>query len=173
MHAQTVVTAYIGLGSNLADPLLQVEMLMKALADLPGTRRVQCSALYRSAPVGDVTEQPDFVNAACRLDTTATASELMRALLALENERGRVRDGRKGGPRVVDLDLLLYGDSVLQTPDLVIPHPRMHERAFVLYPLHELDPGLVIPGQGPVATLLARCGGQVVERLPSEPSTVI
>ena len=173
MGRQDVVVAYIGLGSNLATPALQVRSLMRALAALPLTRRIQCSSLYRSHPIGEVTDQPDFINAVCRLETSATASELMQALLALENEHGRVRDGQKGGPRIADLDLLLYGDRVQQTSDLILPHPRMHARAFVLYPLHELAPGLVIPGKGAVAALLACCGGQIVERLPSETSTVV
>lgn len=138
---------------------------MDRLAALPHTRHMRCSSLYRSAPVGEVTDQPDFINAACRLETTASANELMDALLVTEQEQGRVRAGQRGGPRIVDLDLLLFGDDVLRTPDLVIPHPRLHERAFVLYPLHELDPDLEIPGQGAVATLLARCSGQRVDRL--------
>jgi len=162
-----VVVAYVGLGSNLADPVAQVRAAMSALATLPQTRAIRCSSLYRSAPIGKVRDQPDFINAACRVETTASAPDILRALLAIEKAAGRVRDGQKGGPRILDLDLLLFGAEIHQASDLVLPHPRLHERAFVLYPLVELDPGLSIPGKGSVSVLLARCDGQSVEPLPA------
>jgi len=158
------VTAYIGLGSNLADPVIQVRAGLEALAGLPQTRIEACSSLYRSAPVG-LTAQPDFVNAACRARTGLSARALMQALLDIEKRHGRVRDDVKGGPRTLDLDLLLYGADILNEPGLVVPHPRLHERAFVLQPLLELDAQLAIPGRGRVADLLAACRGQRVERL--------
>jgi 2-amino-4-hydroxy-6-hydroxymethyldihydropteridine diphosphokinase len=158
------VTAYIGLGSNLSDPVAQVRAGMDALAALPQTAVEACSSFYASAPVG-VTAQPDFVNAACRVRTGLPALPLMQALLDIEKRHGRVRGDEKGGPRTLDLDLLLYGAEVLNRPGLVLPHPRLHERAFVLYPLHELDAQLAIPGRGRVADLLAACAGQRVERL--------
>ncbi|MBI3574344.1 MAG: 2-amino-4-hydroxy-6-hydroxymethyldihydropteridine diphosphokinase [Gammaproteobacteria bacterium] len=158
------VTAYIGLGSNLVEPQAQVRAGQAALATLPRTTVEACSVLYASAPVGLV-NQPDFVNAACRVRTTLPARTLMQALLDIERQYGRVRGTAKGGPRTLDLDLLLYGDLVLNETDLILPHPRLHERAFVLRPLCELDAGLVIPGRGHAADLLAACTGQRVERL--------
>ena len=155
--------AFIALGANLDDPAAQVRTGMQALARLPQTHRLGCSSLYRSAPVGDP-NQPDFINAVCELDTTLTARELLQALLAIEHSRGRVRD-RVGGPRTLDLDLLLYGPSNIDEPGLTVPHPRLHARAFVLYPLYEIAPDLVIPGRGPVAGLMSGCAGQDIERL--------
>lgn len=160
----SAVTAYIGLGSNLADPVAQVRAGMDALADLPRTRVEARSSFYASAPVG-IVAQPDFVNAACRVRTELPARTLMQSLLEIEQQHGRVRGGEKGGPRTLDLDLLLYGAEILNEPDFVVPHPRLHERAFVLYPLHELDAELAIPGRGRVADLLAACHDQRVERL--------
>ena len=162
--------AYVGLGSNLDDPISQVRAGMALLAKLPATYLDICSSLYRTAPVG-MTAQPDFINALCRLQTQLDPAEMMTGLLALEAERGRVRD-EPGGPRTLDLDLLLYfspqGDMVqCQESDLTLPHPRLHERAFVLYPLQEIAPSLAIPGRGRVADLLASCGGQSVEKLAS------
>lgn len=158
------VTAYIGLGSNLVEPQTQVRAGQAALAALPRTTVEACSALYASAPIG-LTDQPDFVNAACRVRTQLPARALMQALLDIEKQQGRVRGTAKGGPRTLDLDLLLYGDLVLNDPDLTLPHPRLHERAFVLHPLCELDAGLLIPGRGRAADLLAACASQRVERL--------
>ena len=158
------VTAYIGLGSNLVEPQAQVRAGQAALAALPQTTVEACSALYASAPIGLV-NQPDFVNAACRVRTALPARTLMQALLDIEKQHGRVRNNEKGGPRTLDLDLLLYGDFVLNEPDLTLPHPRLHERAFVLCPLCELDAGLLIPGWGRAADLLAACASQRVERL--------
>jgi 2-amino-4-hydroxy-6-hydroxymethyldihydropteridine diphosphokinase len=157
------VRAYIALGSNLDDPVSQVRAGTQALGKLPGTRLMRCSSLYRTAPVG-VTDQPDFINAVCAADTSMPAGVFMRALLDIERAHGRQRD-IPGGPRTLDLDLLLYGDLVCHEPGLILPHPRLHERAFVLYPLSEIAPGLSIPGRGQVETLLAGCAGQAIERL--------
>lgn len=158
--------AYIGLGGNLGDPLLQLRAAVAELAALPRTRFACCSAPYRSAPVG-FADQPDFVNAVCRLDTAFAPPELLAALLAIERRHERAR-GHAGGPRTLDLDLLLYDALRLDHPGLQLPHPRMHERAFVLYPLHEIEPGLELPGRGPVAALLAACAGQRIEKLVNE-----
>ena len=158
------VQAYIGLGSNLAEPAVQVSSGMAALATLKETRVEACSSLYRSAPVG-LQEQPDFVNAVCRVSTRLASVTLMRHLLEIEGAHGRRRAGAKGGPRTLDLDLLLYGDESIRSTELTLPHPRLHERAFVLYPLHELNPDLAIPGQGLLRDLLTRCAGQRVDRL--------
>ena len=160
--------AYIGLGSNLSDPLAQLHAGIALLADLAQTQVEQCSSFYRSAPVG-ITRQPDFVNAVCRVQTTLEPVALMRALLDIEQRRGRVRD-IPGGPRTLDMDLLLYyapdgHPSQLHAEGLTLPHPRLHERAFVLYPLYELAPELEIPGHGQVAGLLTGCVGQAIEKL--------
>ncbi|MGH8145013.1 MAG: 2-amino-4-hydroxy-6-hydroxymethyldihydropteridine diphosphokinase [Rhodanobacteraceae bacterium] len=149
-----VVAAYVGLGSNLGDPRAQVEHGFQALARLPQTVLGGRSRLYRTPPWG-VVEQPDFVNAAARLETSLAPGELLDALFEIEVGAGRVR-AIPNGPRTLDLDLLLYGDVELREPDLVIPHPRLHERAFVLLPLADLAPDLDIPGRGRVASLLAQ-----------------
>lgn len=155
--------AYVALGSNLNDPAAQLRSGARALGKLPGTRLVRGSSLYRSAPVG-LADQPDFINAVCEIDTSLTAQDLMQALLETETANGRVRDV-PGGPRTLDLDLLLYGETVCHEAGLTLPHPRLHERAFVLYPLVDIAPGLSIPGRGRAEVLLAGCAGQTIERL--------
>ena len=156
--------AYIGLGSNLDDPATQIRAGMAALARLAETRVEACSSLYHSAPVGRQ-DQPDFVNAVCRVRTGLAPAALMHDLLEIESRHGRERRGEKGGPRTLDLDLLLYGAEAIQSAALTVPHPRLHERAFVLYPLSELEPDLVIPGHGPLRELLAGCAGQRVQKM--------
>ncbi len=147
------------------NPVKQLRAACTALAGLEVTQLQRCSSLYLSAPIGPVS-QPDFINAVCRLKTRLPAAALLRSLLAIEAARGRVRaGGPPGGPRVLDLDLLLYGNHVIREPELIVPHPRLHERAFVLQPLAEIEPDLEIPGRGRVAELLARCAGQTITRL--------
>ena len=146
---------YIGLGSNLADPRVQVEGGLRALAGLAETRLVHRSRLYRSAPWGRA-DQPEFVNAVAELDTTLAPQSLLDALLAVERRAGRERDATRWGPRVLDLDILVYGDLLLDTPGLHVPHPHLHERVFVLMPLCEIAPELQIPGKGPADVLLAQ-----------------
>lgn len=158
--------AYVGLGSNLADPLRQVRCAMAALQNSADIRAFRCSALYRTAPVG-FAAQPDFINAVCACETRLDAHAFLDRLLDIERAQGRIRDQHKNGPRTLDLDLLLYDDCVMVTPSLTLPHPRLHERAFVLYPLAELDPELVIPGHCRVADLLPGCSSQRLERLAS------
>ncbi|MHB1530012.1 MAG: 2-amino-4-hydroxy-6-hydroxymethyldihydropteridine diphosphokinase [Acidiferrobacteraceae bacterium] len=155
--------AFVGLGSNLGDSMTEIRRACAQLALLPGTALARCSAVYRTAPF-DVRPQPDFLNACCRLVTTLTPVLLLEGLMRIERDRGRVRRG-KGEPRTLDLDLLLYDDVTYVTPGLTLPHPRLHERAFVLYPLADLDAGLVIPGRGPLRVLLERCARQRIERL--------
>jgi 2-amino-4-hydroxy-6-hydroxymethyldihydropteridine diphosphokinase len=156
-------TAYVGLGSNLQQPLHQLLKAFDALSALPRTRMLARSSLYRSAPVGK-TDQPDFVNAVAALRTGLAPGELLQALLRLEAQQGRVRS-EPNAPRTLDLDLLLFDAQIIHQPGLDVPHPRMHERAFVLMPLAELDPQLIIPGRGAVAELLARVAGQAVTRI--------
>lgn len=159
-----VATAFIGLGSNMGDSRALVRAAGSALAMLPGTQVQAQSGLYRSAPVGR-TDQQDFINAACLLTTTIAPDALLQALLGIERAQGRVREGERGGPRTLDLDLLLYGELVHASEGLELPHPRLHVRAFVLAPLVEIEPGLVIPGHGPARDLLAACRDQRIEWL--------
>lgn len=159
-----VATAFIGLGSNMGDSGTLLRAGGAALAALPGTEVAARSALYRSAPVGR-TDQPNFINAVCQLATTLAPESLLESLFGIERLHGRVRDGERGGPRTLDLDLLLYADLMCVTEALELPHPRLHERAFVLQPLVELAPNLVVPGRGSVRDLLAACLDQRIERL--------
>jgi 2-amino-4-hydroxy-6-hydroxymethyldihydropteridine diphosphokinase len=148
-----VPRAYVGLGANLGN---REEALEQAVALLEATERVDViavSELRETDPVG-VLDQPRFLNGAAVVETTLSARELLDTLLAIERSLGRVRMER-WGPRTVDLDLLLYGDEIIDEPGLRVPHPRLHERRFALEPLVELDPELVIPGRGRVSELLA------------------
>lgn len=138
------VPAYIGLGSNLDDPRAQVRDAAAALATLPRSRLIIASALYRSAPHGPP-DQPDFVNAVAALLSCLSPADLLSALQQLEDARGRQRSGPRWGPRRIDLDLLLFGDTVASGEALTLPHPRLAERAFVLCPLAEIAPGLRLP----------------------------
>ena len=155
--------AFVGLGANLGEPEAQVRRALAALAELPGTRLLAASSLYRSAPVG-VVAQLDFINAVAAVETALTARALLDALLAMEARFGRRREF-PGAPRTLDLDLLLYGDRVIVEPELVVPHPRMHERAFVLAPLAEIAPDIAIPGKGRAAALLATCADQRIAKI--------
>ena len=146
--------AYIGLGSNLGDRERTLRNALEMLGDEPGVEVVGVSAFRETEPVG-VVEQPRFVNAAAALETEVGARKLLDVLLDLERRLGRVRDGRRWGPRVVDLDLLLYGDEMWDEPGIRVPHPHLHERRFALEPLADIDPGLAIPGRGSVSALLA------------------
>ena len=154
--------AYVGVGSNLDGPQRQVAQALGELEGIPGTRVVKRSSLYRSAPVG-YTAQPEFVNAVAALDTTLDPEALLGELQAIEARHGRSRSF-PNAPRSLDLDLLLYGEAEQRSARLTLPHPRMHERAFVLKPLLELEPGIAIPGRGRALDLLAACAGQRVEK---------
>ena len=156
------VTAYVGLGSNLDRPRRQLLAAFDELAQLPQTRLAARSSFYRSAPLGH-TAQPDFLNAVARLETGLAPEALLDALHAIERLHGRERRFADA-PRTLDLDLLLYGEARIAGPRLKVPHPRMHERAFVLEPLLELDPQASVPGKGSAAGLLAACAAQRVER---------
>ncbi|HFC54224.1 MAG TPA: 2-amino-4-hydroxy-6-hydroxymethyldihydropteridine diphosphokinase [Gammaproteobacteria bacterium] len=150
----TPVRAYVGLGSNLQDPVRQVRCALLALKQLPGTRVVASSSLYRSPPLGDK-PQPDYINAVAALDTVLEPHRLLDELQALERRQGRRRGGERWGPRTLDLDLLLYGDLRINTRRLTVPHPGLVERAFVLYPLHEIAPDLHLGAAGPLADLVS------------------
>ena len=147
--------AYIGLGSNLSDPAAQVRGAVRALASLPQTRLVVVSRLFGSRPMG-VAGQPDFVNAVAGVLTQMTARQLLRALQSLELAAGRPAVREHWGPRIIDLDILLFGAEQSAGPELVLPHPGVVERNFVLYPLADIAPDLEVPGRGRVRELLAR-----------------
>ena len=156
------VTAFIGVGANLG---FSRDAVLNALADLsrlPRSTFVAASSLYRSAPVD--AEGPDYINAAAEIETTLAPHDLLLALQAIETRYGRVRTTRNA-PRTLDLDLLLYGDGIVKTTDLTVPHPRLHERAFALLPLIELAGRIAIPGQGRADMLVEQLPHQVVERL--------
>jgi len=155
--------AFIGLGSNLQQPQLQIRQAFTELAELPETTVVKRSSLYKSAPVG-YDHQPDFINAAAEVDTGLTPVKLLRELLKLENSHGRERPF-PNAPRVLDCDLLLYDDISMDTAELTLPHPRMHERGFVLLPLAEIAPDLLIASHGKVADLARACMNQSVEKI--------
>lgn len=157
-----MITAYIGLGANLDDPSAQVILAMDELARLPESRLVQRSSLYVSSPVG-YANQPDFINAAVEIETRLSPRALLAKLLDIEHHHGRNRSFRNA-PRTLDLDLLLYGNAHFHENGLTLPHPRMHERAFVLMPLLELAPALSIPGSGRIDILLGLCASQDVHR---------
>jgi 2-amino-4-hydroxy-6-hydroxymethyldihydropteridine diphosphokinase len=143
----TPVVAYAGLGGNLGDAAATLREAIGSLSMLPGSRLLAASRLYRT-PAWGVTEQPDFINAAVALETTLPPVALLEAMLDIERRAGRDRDddGPRWGPRILDLDLLLYGDAMLDLPGLRVPHPHLHERAFALVPLVEIAPDVVIPG---------------------------
>jgi 2-amino-4-hydroxy-6-hydroxymethyldihydropteridine diphosphokinase len=149
-----VTRAYVGLGANLGERENTLRAAVGALDDEDGIEVVALSTLRETEPVG-VGDQPPFLNGAVALETTLAARELLDRLLAVEHRFGRVRVPGEHGPRTLDLDLLLYGDAEIDEPGLVVPHPRLQERRFVLEPLAELDPELVVPGRGDVRSLLA------------------
>jgi 2-amino-4-hydroxy-6-hydroxymethyldihydropteridine diphosphokinase len=154
-----MIRAFVGLGSNLGAGLpTPADRIAAAFADLgaiPMTRLVARSALYASPPLGPIA-QPDFVNAAALLETQLSARALLEELRLIERKHGRERHGPRWGPRSLDLDILVYGQAVLDEPDLHVPHRGLPERDFVLYPLRDLDPDLVVPGLGPLAELIAK-----------------
>lgn len=155
--------AYVALGANLGDPAATIRAAFGALANLPESRVVHCSSLYRTAPVGN-TEQPEFINAVAALETTLAPESLLDALFDIEARFGRIR-AEKNGPRTLDLDLLLYNNQQLNLPRLTLAHPRLHLRAFVLYPLAELAPDLQLPGRGSIAAWLPAVANQGISRL--------
>ncbi len=165
MSRAEAVQAYVGLGSNLQQPVEQLKQALQALDGLPDTRLVAHSSLYRTRPVGPA-DQPDYVNAVAALSTRLGPEALLDQLQAQEQRQGRVRLGERWGPRTLDLDLLLYGEQVIDSARLQVPHTQMAQRAFVLVPLAEIAPAdLRIPGQGRLAELRSRIAEADVERL--------
>jgi len=157
-------TAYVAIGSNMNGPVTQVERAVEAIARATHCDVVARSSLYRTAPVG-FEDQADFVNAVCAVETEFSPHQLLEFLLRTEDEHGRIRRDVSNGPRVIDLDLLLYGDRVIAEDDLIIPHPKMHERGFVLVPLAEIAPRTIVPGVGAISDLLPVIANQRVEKV--------
>jgi 2-amino-4-hydroxy-6-hydroxymethyldihydropteridine diphosphokinase len=156
--------AYIALGANLGDPLATVNAAVEALRDLPQSQMIAISSSYRTAPIG-LHNQPDFINAVVAVETGLEAQSLLDELFAIEARFGRLRSV-PNAPRTLDLDLLLHGDLICNDQRLTLPHPRMHERAFVLAPLAEIaPPGLFVPGHGTVTTMMLQCSNQQIEAL--------
>jgi 2-amino-4-hydroxy-6-hydroxymethyldihydropteridine diphosphokinase len=163
-----MATAWVALGSNLDDPAARVVAALAELDELPETSVTARSSLYQTRPWG-VTDQPDFINAVASVRTGLEPRQLLDALLAIEAGQGRRRDKQqRWGPRRLDLDLLLYDELTMDTDGLTLPHPGMHERAFVLVPLLEVNPELSVPGRGSVAALLAAVGTGGIVQLPGE-----
>ena len=157
------VTAYIGVGANLGDAVGAVRSAFSALEQIPATRVSTVSSLYRTQPIAS--SGPDYVNAVAELTTALTAPELLAHLQAIEQRAGRERPYRNA-PRTLDLDLLLYGQRIVDEPTLQLPHPRLHDRAFVLRPLLEIAPELVHPLLGPLAARAAAVDDPAIHKLP-------
>ena len=165
------VVAYIGIGSNLAQPTQQVENAVSALKAIPATQLLCVSPWYGSTPVGGPSEQPDYINGAACLQTRLSPHKLLDALQAIEQQQGRKRHTRWGA-RTLDLDLLLYGDQTIHDSRLTTPHPRLETRHFVLAPLADIAPTLMLPNGCSVASLLANLGASnSLWRLPVQPLT--
>jgi 2-amino-4-hydroxy-6-hydroxymethyldihydropteridine diphosphokinase len=154
--------AFVGIGANLGDARGNVVDALAPLSAQPGCRLLAASSLWRTAPIDSSGD--DYINAVAQVDTSLDAHALLKALQAIELQHGRERPYRNA-PRTLDLDLLLYGDQTIHTPDLLVPHPRMHERAFVLAPLLEVAPDIAIPGHGRAAGLLPAVSDQAISRL--------
>jgi len=176
------VTAYIGLGSNLGEPEQQLRRACQALRALPETRLISCSSLYRSQPLllgalesaslvsggandEQLDQQPDYINAVAALETRLRPLVLLEALQAIERAQGRDRSAPRWGPRTLDLDILLYGQVCLNEPRLTIPHPGLAAREFVLYPLYQIAPQLVLPDGRLLKDRVARCPLRGLQRL--------
>lgn len=158
------IRVYVGLGSNLEDPVAQVLEAVEELEMIPDSILVSRSSLYRGKPMGPV-DQPDYVNAVVAMDTLLSAESFLQELQRIEDLQGRVRDGEQWGPRIIDLDLLLYGKQKIKTAKLTVPHSGMHERDFVIIPLSELAGDLNIPGQGRLTALINKCENHSLRKL--------
>ena len=157
------ITAFIGLGSNLEEPIQQVRTALEELNEINLTSVVQHSSLYRSDPVGPA-GQPDYINAVAEIKTRLEPMPLLRALQSIEQDHDRVRIQR-WGPRTLDLDLLIYADQKIDEPDLIVPHIMIAERSFVLFPLAEIAPDIQIPGLAPMAELLKNSSQKGLSKL--------
>jgi 2-amino-4-hydroxy-6-hydroxymethyldihydropteridine diphosphokinase len=160
------VRCYLGLGANLVQPVAQLQQAVVALRQLPQSRIVAVSAFYGSKPMGPQ-DQPDYVNAVVALDTTLGPEALLDALQHIEQQQGRVRKAQRWGPRTLDLDILLYGNEVINTPRLTVPHYGLRQREFVLYPLIEIAPALQLPDGTVLSTLLPQVPLNGLQKLHS------
>lgn len=158
--------AYIGLGSNLATPEVQIKAAREAINTLEQVQEHAFSSLYRSPPMGPQ-DQPDYVNAVMAITTDLSAIMLLRYLQKIEQDQGRVRKSERWGARTLDLDILLYGDHVINLPDLIVPHYGLSERAFVVYPLQEIAPKLQVPNKGMLVDIVQHCPLDGLEKLLS------
>nr|WP_304186464.1 2-amino-4-hydroxy-6-hydroxymethyldihydropteridine diphosphokinase [Hafnia alvei] len=154
---------YIALGSNLANPLHQVQSALNALAELPQTKLIATSSLYRTPPLGPQ-DQPDYLNAVVALDTDLSAENLLDHTQKIELEHGRVRKDERWGPRTLDLDILLFGDEIINTERLIVPHYDMKNRQFMLYPLAEIAPELYFPTGESLQSAMTQLGAEPLTR---------
>lgn len=161
-----MIRCFIGLGSNLEKPEQQIKRACKSLQSLPETRLVATSPLYQSTAIGPG-DQPDYINGVAELDTALTAEQLLDQLQTIENQQARKREIR-WGPRTLDLDLLLFGDNEIDSHRLQVPHPRLHQRNFVLYPLHDLAPNLQLPDGQKLVTLLNQISSSGLKQLTDQ-----
>ena len=159
-----LITAYIGLCSNLEAPVTQINSARLAINQIDGVKELAFSSLYHSLPMGPQ-DQPDYVNAVMAIATSLEPLALLGGLQAIENAQGRVRKGERWGARTLDLDILLYGNTELDLPDLKVPHNGLAERSFVLYPLYEIAPDLFVPNKAALADLVAKCPLDGLKRL--------
>jgi 2-amino-4-hydroxy-6-hydroxymethyldihydropteridine diphosphokinase len=158
--------AFIGLGSNVGDPIQQIQHAFREIDEITETSLIKVSSLYESAPIG-FCDQPAFINAVVEIATTLSPQQLMQNLLRIESDHGRTRE-QKNGPRTLDLDVLLFNNWIIDAPTITTPHPRAHERAFVLLPLLEIAPEVYIPGIGYARDFLSAVVGQMIRRLDDE-----
>jgi|TARA_B110000238_G_scaffold199953_1_gene248473 2-amino-4-hydroxy-6-hydroxymethyldihydropteridine diphosphokinase len=165
MRNNFITDAYVGIGSNLQNPFLQVASAIEQLSIIDETKLHSFSSLYSSRPMGPP-DQPPYVNAVAWLKTRQNAHSLLLTLQAIENEHGRTRDGERWGPRTLDLDILVYGNLTLRSQVLTVPHPGIKSREFVLYPLHEVNKNLMIPNLGAIHRIQPRCYANGLTRLP-------
>jgi len=164
LKRKQTTSVYIGLGSNLAEPIEQIESARVAIGNIDGVEEIALSGLYSSPPMGPP-DQPDYINAVMAVKTGLAPHVLLKGLQCIETAQGRVRVGERWGPRTLDLDILLYGEEMIITSDLIVPHVGIAERAFVLYPLAEIAPGIEVPGRGSLSFLLSQCPKDGLRRL--------
>ena len=162
------VVVYVGLGSNLSEPAAQLKTAVRALASIQGVTLLQSSSLYGSDPLGPP-DQPRYVNAVVALETILSPIALLDALQSIELQHGRVRKAERWGPRTLDLDILLFGNQTIDEPRLTVPHYHMHARPFVLYPLNEIAPGLILPNGDTLADWLEDCPSDGLEVIAAPP----
>ena len=163
-EVKMITGIFIGLGANLCEPIEQLRSAIEAIKLIPATELVRCSSFYQSAPMGPQ-DQDDYINAVAELKSALSPLELLDNLQAIENQQGRIRKDERWGPRTLDLDILLFGDSLIESPRLTVPHYGIKQRNFVLIPLAEIAPEIDIPTHGKVKTLIDSIGRQGIQKL--------